>query len=85
MKLCLLVLFIYTTSAQAMRLQLLHTNDLHSFFEGTRDGLGGYARLKTLVDQLKAKAKAQSIPTLFLDGGDFAEGAHADADDDARL
>lgn len=75
MRLWLLGLFICATPVQAMRLQLLHTNDLHSFFEGTRDGLGGYARLKTLVDQLKSKARSQNTHTLFLDGGDFAEGA----------
>ncbi|HXH29202.1 MAG TPA: metallophosphatase [Bacteriovoracaceae bacterium] len=58
----------------ALRLQILHTNDLHSFFEGTRDGQGGYARLKSLADRLRVKAKTDGMKTLFLDGGDFGEG-----------
>ncbi len=58
----------------AVRVQILHSNDLHSHFEGG-DGIGGYARLKTMVDRLKAQAAAQGIATLFLDGGDFGEGS----------
>mgnify|MGYP000885054495 CR=1 FL=1 len=62
-------------SSHAVRVQILHTNDLHSYFDGTRDGKGGYARLKTLVDRLRSEARAQGMDTLFLDGGDFGEGA----------
>lgn len=58
----------------ASKIQILHTNDLHSFFEGSRTGKGGYARLKTIVDELKREALSQDVPTLFLDGGDFGEG-----------
>jgi 2',3'-cyclic-nucleotide 2'-phosphodiesterase (5'-nucleotidase family) len=61
--------------AQARLIQIIHTNDLHSYFEGARPGLGGYARIKTLVDQLKKDAADKNIPTLFLDGGDFGEGS----------
>ncbi len=61
-------------NALALKIQILHTNDLHSFFEGTRAGKGGYARLKTIVDELKREALSQDVPTLFLDGGDFGEG-----------
>jgi 2',3'-cyclic-nucleotide 2'-phosphodiesterase (5'-nucleotidase family) len=57
------------------KLQILHTNDLHSYFAGTRGGIGGYAQLKLVVDQLKEKASEQGIPTLFLDAGDFGEGS----------
>ena len=52
---------------------ILHTNDLHSHFrpEKTRAGLGGFARLKTAIDRLRAKD-----PTaLLLDGGDWSEGS----------
>jgi 2',3'-cyclic-nucleotide 2'-phosphodiesterase (5'-nucleotidase family) len=71
----LLSLLICIPSTHAARVQILHTNDLHSYFAGTRDGHGGYARLKTLVDQLKAQGKDQGLETLFIDGGDFGEGA----------
>ncbi len=59
----------------AKLVQILHTNDLHSMFDGTRSGRGGYARLKTVIDELKAKAARQNIPTLVLDAGDFGEGS----------
>ncbi len=71
----LLGLLVWATTASAVRLQILHTNDLHSFFEGTRDGQGGYAKLKTLADRLKAHAAADGVETVFLDGGDFGEGS----------
>lgn len=64
-----------TTPVSAKLIQIIHTNDLHSFFEGSRSGYGGYSRIKTLVDQLKADAAAKGITTLFLDGGDFGEGS----------
>ncbi len=62
-------------SASAKLLQIIHTNDLHSYFNGTREGLGGYARLKTLITQLKADASAKNIKTLIIDAGDFGEGS----------
>lgn len=63
-----------TTSASAKLLQIIHTNDLHSFFAGSRTGLGGYSRIKTVIDKLKADAESKGIKTLYLDGGDFGEG-----------
>lgn len=70
-----LVFLLSLSSAHAKLIQIIHTNDLHSYFQGTRTGLGGYARLKTVIKQLRADAEAQKIPTLFLDGGDFGEGS----------
>lgn len=63
------------TTASAKLIQIIHTNDLHSFFDGSRDGQGGYSRIKTLVDQLKADAASKGMTTLFLDAGDFGEGS----------
>lgn len=70
----LLCLLVVTTPVYAVRVQILHSNDLHSHFEGG-DGFGGYARMKTVVDRLRAEATAQGMATLFLDGGDFGEGS----------
>ncbi len=70
-----LLFFLIINPASAKLLQIIHTNDLHSHFSGEKNGLGGYARVKTLVDELKSKALAQKIPTLFLDAGDFGEGS----------
>jgi 2',3'-cyclic-nucleotide 2'-phosphodiesterase (5'-nucleotidase family) len=56
-------------------IQIIHTNDLHSYFQGTRAGKGGYAQLKKVITKLRSDAKAQGIPSLFLDAGDFGEGS----------
>ena len=56
-------------------LQILHTNDLHSYFEHSHQepNRGGYGRIKTLLDRLKKEAADKGIKTLVLDGGDFTE------------
>ncbi len=68
-------LFLLLPVAFSRPVQILHTNDLHSFFTGTRAGLGGYARLKTKILELRANAKTDNTPTIHLDGGDFGEGS----------
>ena len=61
-------------SAEAKLLQIIHTNDLHSYFKGYKDGHGGYAKLKVKIDELRADAIERGIEVLQLDGGDFGEG-----------
>jgi len=74
MRLILLLALLVSSPAWAVRVQILHTNDLHSHFEGG-EGIGGYAKLATKIRELKAQARAQGIETLVLDGGDFGEGS----------
>lgn len=62
-------------SSEAKLIQIIHTNDLHSHFDGIRGGKGGYARVKTVVDSLRAEAMNKGIPSIYLDGGDFGEGS----------
>lgn len=64
-----------SSAAFSKVIQIIHTNDLHSYFQGTRGGIGGYAQLKTVIDDLKAEATAKGIPSLYLDAGDFGEGS----------
>ena len=64
------------TSAIAKKIQIIHTNDLHSYLKGFQPDRGGYYRVKTLIDQLKASAKAKGIESIVLDAGDFGEGSH---------
>jgi len=67
------VLFGVTLWAAQGQFTLLHTNDLHSHFRPDRSPLafGGVARIKTLVDRIRA-----STPdVLFVDGGDWSEGS----------
>jgi 2',3'-cyclic-nucleotide 2'-phosphodiesterase (5'-nucleotidase family) len=73
--LIILFSFFCTEFGFAKRIQILHTNDLHSYFAGTRGGIGGYAQLKMVINKLKAQAQNNGIPTLFLDAGDFGEGS----------
>jgi len=76
MKLILAALLI-STASMAKKVQIIHTNDLHSFYFGpSRSGDGGYARVKTLIDKLKADAEKDGIPSLVLDAGDFGEGSY---------
>lgn len=64
-----------TSLLHAKVIQIIHTNDLHSYFQGTRGGIGGYAQLKKVIDGLKSDAASKGIPSIYLDGGDFGEGS----------
>ncbi|MFP5386187.1 MAG: bifunctional metallophosphatase/5'-nucleotidase [Bacteriovoracia bacterium] len=66
-----------TTPAFAELIQILHTNDLHSHLEHAtqRPDLGGYARLKALMDHQRLEAKRKGIGTISMDAGDFMEGS----------
>jgi 2',3'-cyclic-nucleotide 2'-phosphodiesterase (5'-nucleotidase family) len=61
---------------QAKLITILHTNDLHSYLESTIEdpSKGGYAYLKTILEEEKAKSEKLGIPTLIFDAGDFLEG-----------
>jgi 5'-nucleotidase len=61
-------------TAFARKLHIIHTNDLHSYFVGYRNGDGGYAKLKTKIDELKNNSAQEGIEVLHLDAGDFGEG-----------
>ena len=65
-----------TLSAEAKLVQILHTNDTHSFLDSTHHNKeeGGASRMKSLMDYYKDKARAEGVQTLTLDGGDFMEG-----------
>lgn len=67
--------------ANEIRFQVLHTNDLHSHFEGTwsQSGksvvrLGGYDRLLHQIKKKKSEALKRGEQTLTLDAGDFFAG-----------
>lgn len=65
-------------------LLLLHTNDMHARFEptdvdsrpltvstnSTKLQYGGFARIKSAVNEAKARAASEGVPSLFLDCGD---------------
>ena len=69
-------LFFLTISnlCQARLLQIIHTNDLHSYFEGYHNDTGGYARVMTKIKQLRAEAASKGIEVLQVDAGDWGEG-----------
>lgn len=72
----LLIFFFFSLSAylEAKPLRILHTNDLHSYFQGYRTGEGGYAKLMTKIQKLKEESASDGVEVLHLDGGDFGEG-----------
>ena len=61
----------------AIQTTILFTHDLHSHFLPTDDGeggtYGGYARLKTVIDQQREKYSRNDV--LLVDGGDFSMGS----------
>ena len=69
-----IVILIFSFSVESKLIQIIHINDLHSYFTGHHDGRGGYAKVKTVIDQLKSDAAKKGIPSIILDGGDFGEG-----------
>lgn len=74
----LLLMFLlgYSFAVSAKKIQIIHTNDLHSYLLGYDGNRGGYDRVKYLIDKLKSDAHQQGIDSIVLDAGDFGEGAH---------
>ena len=72
----LLCALICSFGLSAKLVQILHTNDLHSYLESTiKDPKkGGHAYLKTAIEKQKYLAGRKGIPSLVLDAGDFLEG-----------
>lgn len=66
----------FSLGLRAELVQILHTNDIHSYFDGTdHDHLrGGYANLKKMIDDLKSESLDKGIRSLVVDAGDFMEG-----------
>jgi 5'-nucleotidase/UDP-sugar diphosphatase len=64
----------FSQKVLAKKFMIIHTNDLHSYFDGLSEKVGSYARLKTIIDSLKLKAKKSNMPVIVTDGGDWGEG-----------
>lgn len=69
-----LIFFFVPLLAKARLVQIIHTNDLHSYFNGYADGRGGYAKILTKINDLKKEAESKGIEVLQLDAGDWGEG-----------
>ena len=73
-----------TANAAKKEISIIHTNDIHSHLLGFSpnqdytetvlddDTIGGYARISTMIKQIKKNSKG---PVLVLDGGDFLMGS----------
>jgi 2',3'-cyclic-nucleotide 2'-phosphodiesterase (5'-nucleotidase family) len=76
-----LPLALLSGNAQAVVLQILHTNDLHAALKtaGTpRTGMpefGSWARVKAKLDELENDGRARGFETLKFDSGDYLEGS----------
>ena len=72
----IIITLLNSQTVNAKLIQILHTNDTHSYLDNTihTGGLGGAARLKSLIDFYKLKMSNEGVKTLVLDAGDFTEG-----------
>jgi len=70
--LAVLFSFVCPLRAQATKITIMHTNDLHSHFqpEKNEQNLGGIARMATLVQQIRRDYPG----AMLVDGGDWSEG-----------
>lgn len=71
-----LILALFAARSHAVELQILHTNDTHSYLDNAthNKNVGGAARLKTLINLYKKQASEKGLKTLVVDSGDFLEG-----------
>lgn len=74
--LSIIFLPVFIEAANAKLIQILHTNDTHSYLNSTihTEGRGGIAKLKNLITFYKNKMNDEGIQTLVMDAGDFSEG-----------
>jgi 5'-nucleotidase/UDP-sugar diphosphatase len=65
-----------SVAVNAQKIQIVHTNDLHSHLDHAvhRPYLGGYARVKVMIEKFRQEAAMDGIGTIAMDGGDFMEG-----------
>jgi 2',3'-cyclic-nucleotide 2'-phosphodiesterase (5'-nucleotidase family) len=72
----LLLALLLSSETEAKLVQILHTNDTHSYLDNSTHNTlqGGAARLKTMIDTYKKKMADEGTETLVLDAGDFLEG-----------
>lgn len=72
----MIVAFLVPAISSAKLVQILHTNDNHSYLDNSTHSKtrGGAARLKAMIDEYKSEAHAEGVKTLVVDAGDFLEG-----------
>mmetsp|Transcript_4909 Transcript_4909/g.18467 ORF Transcript_4909/g.18467 Transcript_4909/m.18467 type:complete len:902 (-) Transcript_4909:40-2745(-) len=67
------VLLIYSLPPlNAIRLTIVHTNDLHSHFTGTSPHTGGYARISSVIEAVRQNSGNENV--LTVDSGDWSVG-----------
>jgi 5'-nucleotidase len=68
------VLLTFSFLSHARLIRIIHTNDLHSYFTGYYTGLGGYAKVRTKIKEIREEAQMKGIEVIHLDAGDWGEG-----------
>lgn len=76
------LLIFFSITSHARLLQIIHTNDLHSFFPGYDNNTGGYGRVMTKIKELREEARKKGIEILQLDAGDWGDGTSFFLSDD---
>jgi 5'-nucleotidase/UDP-sugar diphosphatase len=73
-KFALFLFLLFTAAVHSFELTILHTNDLHSSFEGgLSDNRGHYARLASAVQVQRETSEVNSV--VLFDAGDFFSGS----------
>lgn len=68
--------FLHAATVHASPLQIIHTNDLHSFLESSQfEGWGGYAAVKATIEKIRKQGASKGLESVVLDAGDFSEGS----------
>ncbi|WP_372656044.1 bifunctional UDP-sugar hydrolase/5'-nucleotidase, partial [Halobacteriovorax sp.] len=69
-------LILFSMNINAVVVQILHTNDLHSYYDHTiiDSSRGSYAALKAKMDELENLSDLEGIKTFRFDAGDFLDG-----------
>ncbi len=68
--------FFVAATVHAKPLQIIHTNDLHSYLESSQfEGWGGYAAVKATIEKIRAQGNNKGLDSVVLDAGDFSEGS----------
>lgn len=60
--------------AKSGKYTVLHLNDTHGHFWEDKNGQGGFAYIKTIINNIRKENDAKGIPTIVLHAGDFNTG-----------
>lgn len=64
----------YADEVKPTKFTLVHLNDTHGHFWEDKYGQGGFAYIKTIINNIRKENDAKGIPTLVVHAGDWNTG-----------